>query len=716
MQGCLSRIGRLFPVFSNAGEEGAKGICFLSHFLEYRKIAVHFSKSSPGRQEQWLQGFTGPLYIRGDLQPLVPLLALCSEWHAGNQLSNSMGYYSLHTEPRQFFDRALADTQKLMGSIRQQCDESDYLQAYLAGFPNAEDCEKHLFQKVSDILHTGSYQPQPAETSYVPKSSGGLRLIEKLVTEDEIVQQFLYEQIKGPFNRLFSAATIGFRKGLSRKSSARLLEQAIEEGFHYIIHTDIEDYFPSVNHNRLATCIRQNLALADQLTCKLLLAAVGIPVNEQGRIKERTIGLAQGSPLSPLLANLYLDSFDEYLSTLPVRFIRYVDDLLILCRTEAETAEILESSGHFLNELGLHLKKEKTFVGKATDPFLYLGLQFEGGKLQETDEQVQDFKKKPLFVTEPYAYLAFHRNSIEIFKNRKLISSIPLLQISAIMLQYQVVISGILVSKCLQAGIPVTLTLANAYHLTTIKPNTKTYHDILTLHGFAYYNASEGEILAIARQIAATKFENLLPLFRQRYNQETKEVLNYFREGISRIYQAQHLDQLRGQEGQLTRGFYRYFNKLVQDPDFILPFRDRRGNDPMNALLNFCSYLMMAKINSAIRAIGLNPYLGFLHSAGNNYESLVYDILELFRGRLYRLLLRLIHLKIIQAGDFDHSSGSAYLLPDARRRFIAAFEKELNLVEKIDRLTLREQIYAQVIILKNWACDQKSLTFYQWRV
>ena len=164
----------------------------------------------------------------------------------------------------------------------------------------------------------------------------------------------------------------------------------------------------------------------------------------------------------------------------------------------------------------------------------------------------------------------------------------------------------------------------------------------------------------------------------------------------------------------MSKTFYTYFNELIQEKDFILRRRDHKLADPINALMNFSSYLLMTKINSIIRALGLNPYLGFLHSSGSDYESLVYDIMEAFRGRVYRFLLKIINLKIITASDFDITDHGAFLHPEARKKFIAQFEKELNTVSNKTGLTLREHIYAQVIILKKWAYEEGSLTFYKW--
>ena len=711
-----SRIQRIFGLQNSPQPVIQGNIHFLSHFQSYQKQAVHISKSSADRQKQWLHGFTGPVYINGEFAPLFPLLALCSEWHAGNELSNSMGFFTLEIQPRPYFETLLGNEALLNDSIGTQLGDSDSFQSYVAGYGDLNASRQHLREKLGEIIKTGQYQPQAANATIIPKPGSGKRVIEQLQTDDEILQHFLYELIKEPFDRLLSNDTIGFRKGFSTKKAAELLEEAIGEGYAYMVHTDIEDFFPSIDHRKLEACIRNVLPKADERMYRLLVQSITIPVLIRQEQHPREKGIAQGSSLSPLLANLYLDAFDEYVSSLSVRIIRYADDMLILCKTEEEAKKVLDNSIHFLQEWGLRLQADKTSIGKTTDPFHFLGLSFDQGKLLEPDAKQQSLKKKPVFITEPYVYLSFHKQAMLVHQHGKLQNSVPLDSIASVILHYQVVISGILISKCLQAAIPITLTLSNAYHLTTIKPNTKTYHDTLTLHGISYYNLSEGEKLFIAQRIAIAKFGNILPLFRQRYQQGTSGIIAFFEAGITRITGAQSLDEVRGHEGQLTRQFYSYLNELIEEEDFILHKRDHNGKDPMNGLLNFSSYLLMAKINSILRTLGLNPYLGFLHSSANRYESLVFDIMELFRGRLYRFLLRVIHLKIIQFSDFEQTEKGIFLNNEARKRFIRQWERELNSIDKLSTLTLREQLYAQVVIIKNWACEQKNLNFYTWNV
>jgi CRISPR-associated protein Cas1 len=690
-------------------------ISTLSHTQQYTDEIRHNSRSQRGH-EQWLKGYKGPLYIKGNLKAIWPLLVLGTEWNVGHQIADAMGHFSIYTNPIPFYDTLISNRDSLRHSIKQQCEESDYFQNYIEGFKNTGEALRNIEEEVFNILSTGKYIPGPTQLMELPKATGGKRTIELLPEKDEILQHFIFEQVTNSFDQLLRKEAIGFRKGHSRKNSIDMVQVAISEGFEYAIHTDIDDYFPSVLHERLLGILDSIIPLADAKFRNLLSSALKQPFNSANGIQVRSKGLPQGSSLSPLLANLYLDDFDDFIVGLPVRCIRYADDLLIMCRTEEEAMEILVTAENQINNWGLHFKKDKTFICKTTDTFQFLGIQFSNGKEEPEDQDYRLFKKKPVFVTEEYCYLAFHKDVLNIYKNKKLVSHAPISQISEIISHYQVALSGVLIGRCIEQGIPLTLTLSNAYHLTTIKPNSKKYHDIMTVHGIAYYNMSEAERVAMACLFVQAKFHNIIPLFRQRYAAGTGKIIQFLEDGIKKADEMDTVEQLRGQEGYLSKEFYQRFNDLVQVKAFEFKGRSREGNDPMNVLMNISSYLLMAKLNGIVRACGLNPYLGWLHSSGNSYESLVYDLMEVFRGRLYRFILKLINLKIVQVGDFEMKGERLYLNHDVRKKIIAQFEYELNAIDRKTKLTFREHIYAEVIKVKNWAMKDEPITPYQWHV
>jgi CRISPR-associated endonuclease Cas1 len=117
-----------------------------------------------------------------------------------------------------------------------------------------------------------------------------------------------------------------------------------------------------------------------------------------------------------------------------------------------------------------------------------------------------------------------------------------------------------------------------------------------------------------------------------------------------------------------------------------------------------------------VRAAGLNPYLGFLHNPEDNYESFVCDIEELFRPRIDRLIIRLINLKAIRKEDFTETERGFYLKKEAVKSFLNQYEAEMERKNTKNTLSLKESIYVQTAVFKNYALENKPLTFYAWNV
>ncbi|MCK5057112.1 MAG: CRISPR-associated endonuclease Cas1, partial [Candidatus Aminicenantes bacterium] len=215
---------------------------------------------------------------------------------------------------------------------------------------------------------------------------------------------------------------------------------------------------------------------------------------------------------------------------------------------------------------------------------------------------------------------------------------------------------------------------------------------------------------------AAGKIKNYISLFKQKYKKGSSELLNELYKTETRIHQAGTIHEVRGIEGWSTRNIYRGFNSLIKSPFFQFEKRIRRNPDRVNSLMNFGYYLLFSRINATIRAVGLNPYLGFLHSPADDYESFVCDIQELFRARIDRLMIRLINLKVITDLDFVKNDRGYYLKRDGVKKYLSHFEAEMSKEPSKLDLSLKEHIYAQVDTVKNWILKHRSLTFYHWRI
>jgi CRISPR-associated protein Cas1 len=257
--------------------------------------------------------------------------------------------------------------------------------------------------------------------------------------------------------------------------------------------------------------------------------------------------------------------------------------------------------------------------------------------------------------------------------------------------------------------------------VATIKPDSKKYFTISYEQARRYYALSATtEHLMIAKEFAKGKLRNYCSFLKQRYEAGMNQLLHELEERIEEINQAVSIEQVRGYEGIAARSVYAYFRALLdgkhQDA-FSFKTRNRKAGDRMNAFLNFAYYLLFSWINTTVRAMGLNPYLGFLHSDNNNYESLVCDIEELFRARIDRLVIRCINTRIIKPDDFYEKEGRYLLSRDGMKKFIAEFENELERKNAKKDLSLKEEIHEQCQRDKDFFLrDDTSLTYYRWKV
>lgn len=684
----------------------------LPYYWRYTEIK-HPSQSQIGTT-QYINGCVGKLYIKGIFKDLLPFLILGRELHTGNKLSNSQGYYLLHKDSVGYFENLFPNKKAILSVTRDVIEKYDNAIESLSkkeGFLfKPEEYAEKLFHQITQ----DTYNPLPNTAFIIKKKGVRQRLVEQLNFNNLIVQQYLLKTITPIFDQAFEESSIGFRKGLSREGAIDIIQSAIADGYQYVIESDIEDFFPSIDIGILADLLDFYLPKKDIRLKNLLLSSIKNGYILDGRFYLRVKGLAQGSPLSPILANLYLDSFDEKIKELGVRMVRYADDFIIFTSSKEEAEEIFSEASFILNEIGLKLKQEKTALKHVKDGFLFLGIRFTGQDVKIEPEEILKQLKKPLYLTEPYLFLFLNGDAIDIRQQKSLIETIPLRRISEIIVMEKAVFSTALLKRCIENNIPLTITLNSGYYITTIKPDSKKYYDISSLHAQKYFSLSEAENFYLAKEFALGKIKNYIPLFRQRYRTGLNIFIRELEAVIQKIHQAGDINQVRGLEGAIAKKIYSQLNNFIENENFHIKKRDRHNPDRINSLLNFGYYLLFSRINATVRAIGLNPYLGFLHSLSDNYESFVCDIEELFRARIVRFIIRLVNLKIITQEDFVETEKGTYLKKEAVKRFISQFEKEM-IQKSSNTLSLKESIYLQVDIFKRWILEDAPLWFYSWQ-
>ena len=143
-------------------------------------------------------------------------------------------------------------------------------------------------------------------------------------------------------------------------------------------------------------------------------------------------------------------------------------------------------------------------------------------------------------------------------------------------------------------------------------------------------------------------------------------------EGLLKIRTVDNIDQLRGIEGELASRYFSVFDELIlnQKDDFIFQTRNRRPPmDRVNALLSFAYAVMERECANALRSVGLDPFVGFMHTDRPGRESMALDMMEEFRSILCdRFVLTLINTKTVRKDSFMKGDDGAVLLNDKGRK------------------------------------------------
>ncbi len=244
----------------------------------------------------------------------------------------------------------------------------------------ARHAEREL-PKLHEPLRDGTYQPQPVRRAWIPKpGSNEKRPLGIPAVRDRIVPGALRHVLEPIFETSMAAHSYGFRPGRGAKDALRRVDTLLKAGHVWVVDADLKSYFDTIPHERLMALVKQRVADGRVLALVESFLSAGVMEEAQGW-QPTGRGTPQGGVISPLLANLYLNPLDHPMAAAGDEMVRYADDFVILCRTQAEAQAGLAAVQAWVAEAGLTLHPEKTRVVDASQPggFDFLGYHFERG-------------------------------------------------------------------------------------------------------------------------------------------------------------------------------------------------------------------------------------------------------------------------------------------------------------------------------------------------
>lgn len=536
----------------------------------------------------------------------------------------------------------------------------------------AQGLEQRLIG-LSQALRAGSYAPGPIRRVDIPKRRGGLRRLGIPCVADRVAQSAVARLLGPELEAEFEDASFGYRPGRGVADAVRRVEALRRQGFTYTLDADIEGYFDNVPIDRLME------RLSEAVTEGPLLALLGLWL-EHGAVMGR--GLPQGSPLSPLLANLYLDQLDEALSVDGLRIVRYADDFLVLARDARGIETARRRTVAVLAEAGLSLNPQKTAIRDYDATLRFLGHAFVRGFAVPAPEAGESVEAALALVAAADraaeaagtqdggpgdGKAAGYDRGLRVLHVRQRGRRLSLRnQAFSVRAAASEVLGG-------DGGeAPRELLAVHATRVDRIELGPDVEVDLSALHlamahevPVAFVNGHgrtlgqlarpleprAGRHLAQARLVldpaARLDLARLIVVGRIANQRSLLRRVNH-RRGLAgvaracvslsglerRARHADDLDRLRGYEGAATKLYWRAWSSLLLE-GFSLPARRRRaGHDPVNIALDVCAGLLLRDMGVLVTAAGLHPGFGVLHGTEDYRDACVYDLVEEFRAGL----------------------------------------------------------------------------------
>jgi CRISP-associated protein Cas1 len=586
---------------------------------------------------------------------------------------------------------------------------------------NADDELAALTQQLS----SGDYRPQPLSAVALPKPNGELRQLSIPTVRDRVVERAVAGVLVGVIDPVLGPSAYGFRPGLGVTDAIQAIARLRDEGMTWALRADIEDCFPTIDVprvQRLLGALIDDTALTDLID--LFLAR---PVAGPGGLRSAR-GLAQGSPLSPMLSNLALSYLDQRLREAGFPIIRYADDFTVATASHADAMEATRIASRALQEIHMTLGADKTGMFSFAEGFTFLGEEF-GPRYPPVvdDHRVAEPERRSVFLglQGSHAHVQQGRLVVESPDNDKLLD-IPTGQVGRIVCFGAIGISAGLRSWALNAGIDIALLSRRGTYLGQLRPADDSRRMTRLRAQLRAFDDSN-IWLPFGRAVVETKLRKQVVLLQHLNRRDTNEKVGhsagYITQMITMLSDATDRDGLMGIEGTCARSYFEALSALVP-PDLAFSGRSRRP--PLNLVNSALSYgyaLILAETVSAVVAAGLEPNAGLLHTDDDRRPSLALDLMEEFRPLVVDHIVinacRLGELRPEHARN-DEERGGILLTKAGREILVARYERRLLQTTRGALPgfsgTFRRHLYRQAQRLAGWIeFREEAWTGLSWR-
>lgn len=248
-------------------------------------------------------------------------------------------------------------------------------------------------------LKSGTYKPSPVKMVEIPKPDGGVRMLGIPTVKDRVIQQAINQVLTKIYDKEFSKYSYGFRPGIGAHDALIQAEKYVQSTTNYVVDIDLSKFFDTINRDKLMVLLKRNIK--DKELLRLINKYLNSGMIKGEQLMKSLEGTPQGSPLSPLLSNIFLDQIDKELERRNIRFVRYADDIQIYVGSLRSGYRVMEKTIKLLEckRYGLKVNKDKSAVRKPNES-KFLGYSFvwnykeENYNLSVSTKSLNRFKEK----------------------------------------------------------------------------------------------------------------------------------------------------------------------------------------------------------------------------------------------------------------------------------------------------------------------------------
>ena len=552
---------------------------------------------------------------------------------------------------------------------------------------------RQALESLSQKLRAQSYRPGPSRQVYIAKKSGGTRPLDIPSVIDRVAQGAVALTLGPKLDRLMEPSSFAYRPGRGVADAVARVSALRRDGYTHVVDADIRRYFESVPHDPLLAKLEQ--AVGEDAV--LDLVALWLEWHgSHGR------GLPQGSPLSPLLANLYLDALDEDFEARGMRIVRYADDFLLLCRSPAIAEGAMVKLKAFLDGHGLELNPEKTRVVPFERGFRFLGHLFLRSMvlkevLDETPPEdaiaaaealnalagegrlgpelppltapmgealgERAYGQNTLYIVEPGRHLETQGESFRVTAGPEIVALLPKRRLDRIELGPGCTLDIEALDLAAAAGVEIHRVDGHGETLGLWSPPETRMSRAKRHLAQAAVILDPEKRLGLARILVGGRIRGQRALLhranRDRKNPDIAAAAARMNMIIRRTAGATSLSQAMGFEGEAGALYWPALGRALDAPMNFSKRRRKPTGSAFDLILNGLAALLARDIRVALSRAGLHAGFPVLHEAADGEDALAYDLMEEFRAPLMEsVAVALVNRRAVTPDMFDSVNGA----------------------------------------------------------